>query len=114
MGLFAGTKWDVPAHCERCGLLESECQCPPQASPQPTWLEPSRQKPKVALEKRAKGKWVTVVRGLKPSESDLASLCTQLKNACGAGGTLREDHIEIQGDHTARVSDHLRSLGYRI
>ena len=37
--LFAGTPWDRPPTCERCGKLESECACPPPA------VEPKRLPP---------------------------------------------------------------------
>ena len=78
------------------------------------WLATDRQTARVLLEKRAKGKWVSVVRGIKPTESDLPALLTRLKNSCGAGGTVRDDAIEIQGDHLARLKELLAKDGYRI
>lgn len=54
----------------------------------------------LAIEKRAGGKVVTVVRGITRGEE---ALLAALKKLCGAGGALREDGIEIQGDHRARV-----------
>ncbi len=55
-----------------------------------------------------------MIRGLAPTESDLAALLVQLKNGCGAGGTLRDDVVEIQGSHAERVAAFLRELGYRV
>ena len=111
MGLFAGTKWDVPAHCDRCEKLESECTCPPLEAPK---LEPSKQTARVALEKRKKGKMVSVIRGLTAKDNDLPALLTKLKNSCGAGGTIDEDLVEIQGDHVARIQSLLKEMGYKI
>ncbi|MCA9073495.1 MAG: translation initiation factor [Planctomycetaceae bacterium] len=111
MRLFEGTEFDRPPHCEVCGELEEECICPP---PEKVWLAPEKQTARIAVEKRKKGKQVTVVRGLSPDESDLPALLTQLKSQCGAGGTLKEDEIEIQGDQADRVRDVLCEIGYCI
>ena len=111
--LFAGTPFDRPPHCEVCDQLQTECTCPPKIAP-PTWISPEKQTARLALEKRAKGKMVTVVKGLSPTESDLAALLSKLKTTCGAGGTLHEDTIEIQGDQVARTRDALKKLGYRV
>jgi translation initiation factor 1 len=58
------------------------------------------------------GKTVTVVRGLPAAE--LEARATGLKRLCGAGGSLRDGAIEIQGDHRERIAEHLRSLGYQV
>jgi translation initiation factor 1 len=109
MRLFAGTPFDIPPKCERCGALESDCQC----TPLPDYLPPEKQTAKLRVEKRPKGKVVTVVSGLAPTSSDLPALLTTLKNACGAGGSLKEGQLEIQGDHLTRVQAALQRLGYR-
>lgn len=113
MRLFAGTEFDRPPHCDRCGELEAECACPP-LPPEVTHNPPERQTARLAVEKRKKGKVVTVIRGLAADDNPLPDLLTQLKNACGAGGTLRDDEIEIQGRHLERVAEQLRKIGYRV
>lgn len=113
MGLFAGTQWDVPAHCDRCGELESVCHCPPLAAPEPARLPPAEQTAKLAIENRKRGASVTVVRGLAPADTDLKDLLSRLQAACGAGGTVKDDTIEIQGRHLDRVRDLLAGLGYQ-
>jgi translation initiation factor 1 len=60
----------------------------------------------VFLEKRPNGKTITVVRNIS---GNLDDLLTRLKKLCGAGGALREDAIEIQGDHRDRIETYLRS-----
>jgi translation initiation factor 1 len=60
------------------------------------------------------GKTVTVVRGLPAHADVLQATLTELKRLCGAGGTLRDGAIEIQGDHRERISERLTALRYRV
>lgn len=113
MRLFEGTPWDVPPRCERCGELEEECRCPVEP-PMVERIAPEKQTARLAVEKRKRGKVVTVVRGLSEPDSDMPDLLTQLKNACGAGGTLKDDTLEIQGDQLDRVRELLTAIGYRV
>jgi len=112
MRLFEGTPFDIPPRCERCGSLEAECQCP-AAPPAVKQLPPGKQTARLSVEKRQKGKWVTVVRGLPADGNDLHALLGQLKSACGAGGTVKGDVVEVQGKHLPRITDLLGSLGYK-
>lgn len=109
--LFAGTQWDMPPRCERCGELEENCHCPP---PPKTYLAPEKQTAKVAVENRKAGKKVTVVRGLSAEDSNLPELLTELKSTCGAGGTIRDNNIELQGDQATQVKSILSSKGYKV
>jgi len=54
----------------------------------------------VRIENRPGGKVVTVIGNVTSGADALLRL---LKKQCGAGGAVREDCIEIQGDHRARV-----------
>lgn len=111
--LFSGTKWDRPPSCERCGKLEAECACPPRPPPESVRIPPESQTAKLLLEKRAKGKVVTLVANLDPVGNDLPALATLLKAKCGAGGTVKDDRVELQGDHLAGAEEVLRGLGYK-
>ena len=113
MRLFEGTPFDRPPRCERCGELEQACICPSESTPVHR-IPPERQIARLSVEKRKKGKRVTVVRGLSAEGNDLAALLTQLKSTCGAGGALKGDVLEIQGNHIERVGDHLEKIGYRV
>ncbi len=115
MRLFAGTQWDQPPRCERCGELEESCACSPAEKTPPRQLtDPAKQTARLAVEKRKKGKVVTVIRNLAAAENDLPELLAKLKAACGAGGTLKEDSLEIQGNHMERVRNVLAEAGYRV
>src|SRR5947209_5826063 len=95
--LFAGTPWDRPLTCERCGQPESACQCPP-VEEEPELIPPEKQTARLKVEKRPRGKVVTVVSGLDPGGNDLTALATTLKGKCGSGGTVKEGLIEVQGE----------------
>lgn len=114
MRLFAGTPLDRPPRCERCGALETDCACPPMPPPAAPRIPPEKQTARLAIEKRKKGKVVTVIRGLPAIGNDLPELLTKLKNACGAGGAIQDDVLEIQGEHVERAGELLKSLGYRV
>ena len=112
MRLFEGTQFDQPPVCSRCELLESECKCPP---PEPEPTAPEKLTARLRVEKRKRGKIVTVISGLNEGHpgNHLSDLLTKLKNACGAGGTIQEETIEIQGDHLERVKKQLAQIGYK-
>ena len=77
-------------------------------------LPPNQQQVRVqASRKGRKGKTVTVISGFVATSETLASLLKQLKTQCGAGGTVKENEIEIQGDHAQKVVQVLTQLGYK-
>ncbi len=77
-------------------------------------LPPNQQNLKVqATRKGRKGKTVTVISGFQSKSETLAALLKQLKNQCGAGGTLKDNEIEIQGHHTQKLVEILTKLGYK-
>jgi translation initiation factor 1 len=110
MRLFEGTPFDRPPKCDVCGELEADCNCQPETFRIP----PEKQTARIAVEKRKRGKVVTVIRGLPETGNDLPALLTQLKSTCGAGGALKEETLEIQGDQLERVRQSLGELGYRV
>ncbi|MGF1540607.1 MAG: translation initiation factor [Pleurocapsa sp.] len=60
-----------------------------------------------------KGKTVTVITGFQHSPESLNKLLKKLKNQCGSGGTMKEDGLEIQGDHKQKLLEILTGLGYK-
>lgn len=113
MRLFEGTEFDRPPHCDRCGLLESDCECPPVVV-EPARIPPGKQTARLAVEKRKKGKIVTVIRGLDPEGTDLPDLLKRLKSSCGAGGSIDAGTLEIQGNHIERIRQTLEQIGFRV
>lgn len=111
MRLFEGTIFDRPPRCEICEELEEECQCPPPKEPS---TPPQSRTATIVTEKRKRGKVVTVIRNLANEGDHLENLLTQLKSTCGAGGTLKDGTLEIQGDQLETCRKLLAELGYKV
>jgi len=60
------------------------------------------------------GKVVTVIHGLRARGAALDALAAELKRLCGAGGTVKDGVVEIQGDHRERIAEKLRALGHTV
>jgi translation initiation factor 1 len=76
---------------------------------------PEKQTIRVAVDrKRRAGKTVTVASGFQHTPESLGTLAQRLKKKCGAGGTAKDDEIELQGDHAAKVVAELHTIGYRV
>ncbi|MGF1496313.1 MAG: translation initiation factor [Elainellaceae cyanobacterium] len=77
-------------------------------------LPPNQQQLKIeATRKGRKGKTVTVISGFQSSPEKLASVLKTLKSQCGAGGTVKDSTVEIQGDHAGKALTVLTELGYK-
>lgn len=68
---------------------------------------------RLRLDRRASGRVVTVVTGLPGATREVAALAKALKTAAGAGGTVKEGVLELQGDHRTRVEAALAARGLR-
>lgn len=76
-------------------------------------LPPNQQDLRVQASRKGRGgKTVTVITGIQHSPDKLKDLAKKLKAQCGTGGTVKDDTIEIQGDHAQKLVDVLTSLGY--
>ena len=78
-------------------------------------LPPSQQKLIVGKSsKHRAGKVVTLVTGFVGSEDDLEALGKMLKNKCGAGGSVKDGEILIQGDVRQKLAEILQKEGYKL
>jgi translation initiation factor 1 len=60
------------------------------------------------------GKTVTVVTGLTGiGPAEMERLAKEMQKSCGAGGTVKEGRIEIQGDQRETVARILANAGFR-
>ena len=64
--------------------------------------------------KGRKGKVVTLIFGVQHNRQTLEEIAKQLKQHCGAGGTIRALTIEIQGDQRVKIAEKLRSMNYTV
>lgn len=111
-GLFQGTSLERPVTCEACEKPLADCRCPRDAAG--AILPPSKQTASIRIEKRNKGKTVTVIAGLDPVASDLESLLGELKSACGTGGAIDDGAMTLQGDQREKAAARLRAIGYKV
>jgi translation initiation factor 1 len=70
------------------------------------------QRVRVALIKKKFGKKYTAVSGIEDKNIDLKDLTKNLKSKFACGGTVKDGIIELQGDHLAKVKEHLIELGF--
>jgi translation initiation factor 1 len=80
-------------------------------------LKHSEQKQTVYIHRESKGrggKPVSLVKNLSLPKSELKALAKKLKKSCGSGGTVKDNVIEIQGEHRKKIADVLEKLGYKV
>jgi translation initiation factor 1 len=82
----------------------------PEPAPGPA-ARPGKARIRLVLERRASGRLVTVVTGVPGGRPVLAALARELKAACGAGGSVKGEALELQGDHRDRVEATLAARG---
>ena len=94
--------------CRACQQPQDRCQC--QTNRRQQVLGDGRVR--ISREtKGRKGKGVTLIRGLAMNANELDQLGRQLKQLCGSGGAVKQDTIEIQGDHREKVMAFLQQRG---
>ena len=98
--------------CPGCGWPVKECKCSSTASSESV---PGRIVAKLRMEKKGRGgKTVTVVYDLPNNAAFLKELSQELKRACGTGGAVADNTVELQGDLRDRVRDHLMKKGWQV
>jgi translation initiation factor 1 len=86
----------------------------PEQEPVAT-LPKEKQKLKVTLDsKQRAGKIVTLIDGFVGTDDDMDALAKQLKTKCGAGGSIKDGYIIIQGDYKIKVLAWLKEWGYLL
>ena len=96
---------------ERGRFPSAELRRPSRASPVPG--QPADGVVRIFRERGGRnGKVVTMIRGLPAG--DVEDRAAELKKLCGAGGTVKDGAVLIQGDHRERVADALRARGYTV
>lgn len=97
--------------CQKCTKPVTACICRKPATSKPCGDGVVR----VGREtKGRKGKGVTLISGVPLAAEALKALSRELKQKCGTGGTLKNDVIEIQGDHRDVLIDLLKAKGWSV
>jgi translation initiation factor 1 len=98
--------------CSGCGWPEADCKCSQRSGRESV---PAKVVAKLRVEKKGRGgKTVTVVFDLPRNDEFLKELTQELKRACGTGGSMSDDTVELQGDVRDRVRDLLLKKGYVV
>jgi len=100
--------------CPTCGWPLDNCQCSATRGAGREAV-PDRVVAKLRMEKKGRGgKTVTVIFGLPDNAEFLKTLCGELKRACGCGGAVTADGVELQGELRDRVRAHLEKKGFVV
>jgi translation initiation factor 1 len=99
--------------CSICGWPQRDCRCSSKFAREEAL--PGRIVAKLRLEKSGRGgKIVTVIYDLPGNSAFLKHLASELKRACGTGGAVAGNTVEIQGDHRERLRELLGRKGYTV
>jgi translation initiation factor 1 len=66
---------------------------------------------RLRLDRRSAGRLVTVISGLPGGPKEWAVWARELRTACGVGGTVKPEGIELQGDQREKVERQLEERG---
>jgi translation initiation factor 1 len=92
--------------CPTCGKSPCACAASRPRQPDPVYLR---------LDRSGRGgKTVTLVEGLRMHPAGKEELLRRFQKLCGAGGTLKEGRLELQGDQRAKLKTELERTGYRV
>src|SRR5688572_13171935 len=96
--------------CPKCNVPIAKCQC----------AQKEREKPKGAGDVKVRretkgrgGKTVSTISGVPLGSPLIEKLAKELKQRCGAGGSVKDGVIEIQGDHVDSLLEELKRRGYQ-
>ncbi len=90
--------------CVTCGLPKELCVCESIAK--------ESQKIIVRIETKKFHKKYTLIEGIDEKEIDLNQLAKKLKAKLACGGTIKDNRIELQGNHRQKVKQILIESGF--
>lgn len=89
--------------CPKCGLPKETCVCEDIAK--------TEQSIKLGVVRRKFGKTITLVTGFDKSVN-MKETSRQLKTELACGGTVKNNAIELQGDHRKKAKEVLVRMGF--
>jgi translation initiation factor 1 len=92
--------------CSKCGLPQELCVCETIAK--------EDQKIIVRLVKRRFGKLSTIIEGIDDKTINIKELAKKLKSRLACGGTVKDNNIELQGDHIEKVKKYVVEEGFSV
>lgn len=100
---------EVGRLCPKCGQAVKQCQCNQSQVVVGDGIVRVRHETK-----GRKGKGVTVITGIPCTGDELKGIAKKLKKLCGSGGAIKQQVIEIQGDHRPKLIEWLRQQGWTV
>ena len=88
--------------CPKCGLPLQACVCEEIAK--------TEQRIQITTDKKKFGKIITIISGFQ--DVDLKTLAKNLKHNLACGGTVKDNTVELQGDHPRNAKKALVKLGF--
>lgn len=67
---------------------------------------------KIRVERRRMKKKVTSIKGIE-NKKEMKQIARDLKKKLACGGTVKDDEIELQGEHKEKAKESLMQYGYR-
>ncbi|TFG13524.1 MAG: stress response translation initiation inhibitor YciH [Promethearchaeota archaeon] len=92
------------AICSLCGLPKDLCVC--------SDLSADEQVINISNDRRKWGKIVTLVTFEGNFDANLEEILKAAKKKLGSGGTIRDNSVELRGDHRFKLKQLLIKLGY--
>lgn len=96
----------MPDVCATCGLPEDLCVCEDVAK--------EAQEVIVKVEERRYDKSVTIIEGIDKEAIDIEDLASKLKSKLACGGTVKNNKIELQGNHEYKAKEILQNEGFQL
>jgi translation initiation factor 1 len=75
-------------------------------------LQQEEQKITIAIDKRKWGRAMTILNFSNFKGANLKKICKKAKQYCASGGTVKDNSIEVQGDHRQKLKKFLQTIGY--
>lgn len=101
---FYLAKKELIGICPKCSLPIELCVCES--------LQQEKQTITIFIDKRKWGRAMTIMNFGGIQGANLKTICKKAKGYCASGGTVKENTIEIQGDHRRKLKKFLKNLGY--
>ena len=93
--------------CPVCDKPVSECECHSE-------VRSAEDGQVVTIKKAVKGRRGKTVTTISNVNRETKRIQKELQRLCGAGGTIKNGIIEIQGDHRSKIRDYLEGKGMNV
>lgn len=89
--------------CKTCGLIKELCVCKE--------ISKEKERIRVYTESKRFKKLSTIVEGFDKG-SDVRGIAKELKQKFACGGTVKDQRLELQGDHRHKIKEALMQMNY--